>query len=118
LRRNEPEHSITPEAVFEYQWAKSLLDRTLTRLRGGYPDGEFDLMKPFLIGDTARGDGAAAAAQLGMSDGAFKVAVHRMRKRYREALRAEIVETVADPTEVDSEIRYLVTILGRGEYSV
>jgi RNA polymerase sigma-70 factor (ECF subfamily) len=72
-------------------------------------------MKPFLIGDAARGDGAGAAAQLGMSEGAFKVAIHRMRKRYREALRAEIGETVADPSEVDGEIRYLMSILARGE---
>jgi RNA polymerase sigma-70 factor (ECF subfamily) len=114
IRRNEPEHSLTPEAVFEYQWAKSLLDRTLKRLRANYRDNDFDLMKPFLIGDAARGDGAGAAAQLGMSDGAFKVAVHRMRKRYRDSLRAEIGETVADPSEVDGEIRYLMGVLARG----
>jgi DNA-directed RNA polymerase specialized sigma24 family protein len=115
---NEPEHSLTPEAVFEYQWATSLLERTLKRLRDSYPTTDFDLMKPFLIGDAERGDGAAAAAQLGMSDGAFKVAIHRLRKRYREALWAEIGETVADPSEVDGEIRYLMAILARGESGV
>src|SRR5271165_1916299 len=115
---NEPEHSLTPEAVFEYQWATSLLERTLKRLRDSYPTADFDLMKPFLVGDAARGDGAAAAAQLGMSDGAFKVAIHRLRKKYREALWAEIGETVADPSEVDGEIRYLMAILARGESGV
>jgi DNA-directed RNA polymerase specialized sigma24 family protein len=115
LRRNEPEHSLTPEAVFEHQWATSLLDRTLKRLCDSYPQTDFDLMKPFLIGDAARGEGAAAAGQLGLSDGAFKVAIHRMRKRYRMALRAEIGETVADPSEVDGEIRYLMAILARRE---
>jgi DNA-directed RNA polymerase specialized sigma24 family protein len=118
LRCNEPEHSLTPEAVFEYQWASSLLERTLKRLREEYSAANFDLMKPFLIGDAARGDGAAAAAQLGMSDGAFKVAIHRLRKRYREALCAEIGETVADPSEVDGEIRYLMSVLARGQNSV
>lgn len=115
LRRNEPEHSQTPEVVFDYQWASSLLDRTMNRLRGSYPSTDFDQMKPFLIGDAARGDGAATAAQLGMSDGAFKVAIHRMRKRYREALWAEIGETVANPSEVEGEIRYLMSVLARGE---
>jgi DNA-directed RNA polymerase specialized sigma24 family protein len=115
LLHNEPEHSLTPEAVFEYQWATSLLERTLKRLRAGYPATDFDLMKPFLIGDAERGDGAVVAAQLGMSDGAFKVAIHRLRKRYREVLWAEIGETVADPSEVDGEIRYLMAILARGE---
>ena len=50
-----------------------------------------------------------------MSAGAFKVAVHRLRKRYREVLRAEIARTVADPAQVDDEIRYLLTVLARGE---
>jgi RNA polymerase sigma-70 factor (ECF subfamily) len=118
LRRNEPGHSLTPEAVFEYQWATSLLERTLQRLRGSYPSIDFDLLKPFLIGDAARGDGAAAAAQLGLSEGAFKVAIYRMRKRYRTALWAEIGETVADPSQVDGEIRYLMGILARGEGGV
>jgi len=69
--RNEPAHAVTPEALFEYHWAANLLDRTLKRLRAGYPDREFDVMKPFLIGDAAHGHGTAAAEQLGMSQGAF-----------------------------------------------
>jgi hypothetical protein len=118
LRRYEPQHSLTPEAVFEHQWATSLLGRTLKRLRDTYPQPKFDLMKPFLIGDAARGERAVAADRLGLSDGAFKVAIHRMRKRYREALRAEIGETVANPSQVDGEIRYLMAILARGENGV
>lgn len=110
---NGPEHSLTPEAVFEYQWASNLLERTLKRLRISYPDRDFDVMKPFLVGDAARGDSGAAARELEMSDGAFKVAIHRMRKRYRDALHAEILETVSDPAQVDGEIRYLMNILAR-----
>lgn len=111
----EPDHSETPDAIFDYHWAASLLERTLSRLRQSYPAAAFDVMKPFLVGDAARGESAASAAQLGMTDGAFKVAIHRMRKRYREALWAEIAETVADRSEVEGEIRYLMAVLARGE---
>jgi RNA polymerase sigma-70 factor (ECF subfamily) len=113
--RNEPANSLTPEALFEYQWAANLLDRTLKRLRAAYRGPDFDVLKPFLIGDAARGGGAAAAEQLGMSQGAFKVAVHRLKKRYRQALQAEILETVSDPGQVDDEIRYLLRVLAQGE---
>ena len=61
------------------------------------------------------GDSLATATRLEMSAGAFKVAIHRLRKRYRDLSRAEIAKTVADPAEVDDEIRYLMTVLARGE---
>ncbi|MBV8811192.1 MAG: hypothetical protein JO033_21195 [Acidobacteriaceae bacterium] len=111
--RNEPAHALTPEALFEYQWAANLLQRSLNRLRADYPDQEFELLKPFLVGEAARGDGGAAAAQLGVSEGAFKVAIHRLRKRYAKVLRAEVAETVADPGQVEDEIRYLLNVLAR-----
>jgi RNA polymerase sigma-70 factor (ECF subfamily) len=116
--RNEPADSLTPEALFEYSWATSLLQRILQRLRGGYSDHDFDVLRPFLIGEESRGDGIAAAERLGMSAGAFKVAIHRLRKRYHDVLRAEIARTVADPAQVDDEIRYLLTVLARGEKSL
>jgi len=53
------------------------------------------------------------AARLGMTDGAVKVAVHRLRQRYRELLRAEIAETVTDPSDIDVEMRHLVAALRR-----
>jgi DNA-directed RNA polymerase specialized sigma24 family protein len=112
--RNEPVNSLTPEAVFEYRWATGVLDRVLERLRAGYKASDFDVLKPFLLGEAAHGEGAVAAARLGMSEGAFKVAIHRLRKRYREILRSEIAETVADPAQVDDEIRYLLAALTRG----
>lgn len=115
IYRNVPADSLTPEALFEYSWATSLLQRILQRLRDGYSDRDFEVLKPFLVGEEARGDGIATAERLGMSTGAFKVAIHRLRKRYRDVLRAEIAETVADPTQVDDEIRYLLTVLARGE---
>ena len=113
--RSEPAESLTPEALFEYQWAKNLMQRTLQRLRSGYAEHDFDVLKPFLLGDAARGDGVAASEQLGMSEGAFKTAIHRLRKHYRDLVRAEIAETVADASQVDDEIRYLLTVFARGE---
>jgi DNA-directed RNA polymerase specialized sigma24 family protein len=94
--RREPAHSLTPEALFEYRWATSLLDRALKHLRDSFAGNDFDVLKPFLLGEATRGESPAAAARLGLSEGAFKVAVHRLRKRYREVLQAEIAETVAD----------------------
>jgi RNA polymerase sigma-70 factor (ECF subfamily) len=108
-----PAPFLTPEAVFEYQWAAGLLDRTTTRLRACYPPHQFEILKPFLLGEAVRGEGVATAAQLGISDSAFKVTVHRLRKRYREILRAEIAETVADPRQIDEEIQYLLRIVGQ-----
>jgi len=95
-----------------------LLDRVLKRLRAGYAGTDFDVVKPFLVGEAARGESAAAAEGLGVSEGAFKVAIHRLRKRYRELLRSEIAETVANPAEVDDEIRYLLSVLTQGREKV
>jgi len=116
--RREPAHSLTPEAIFEYRWVTGLLDRVLKRLRAGYAGTDFDVVKPFLVGEAARGESAAAAEGLGVSEGAFKVAIHRLRKRYRELLRSEIAETVANPAEVDDEIRYLLSVLTQGREKV
>ncbi len=112
--RIESSHSLTPEALFEYRWATSLLDRALQRLRAGYSGSDFDILKPFLLGESARGESAAAADRLGLSEGAFKVAIHRLRKRYREVLQSEIAETVDDPAEIEGEIRYLLAAVVRG----
>jgi DNA-directed RNA polymerase specialized sigma24 family protein len=113
-RRHEPAHSSTPEALFEYDWALTLLDRALERLRADYTAPDFLRLKPFLLREAPHGQLAATAQQLGASEGALKVAVHRMRKRYREALRAEIAETVSEPGQVEEEIRYLMAVLARG----
>jgi len=110
----EPAHTATPEALFEYQWALTVLERAIERLREDYAPAEFHRLKPFLLGETAHGDLAAAARRLNVSEGSLKVAVHRMRKRFRQTLRAEIAGTVADPREVDSEVRYLIEVLSRG----
>src|SRR5262249_37500774 len=96
----EPTHAETPERLFERRWALALLKQVLGRLRSEYEvPGRgplFDLLKGGLTGDAATAH-AVVAADLGLSEGAVKVAVHRLRKRYGELLRDEIAQTVGDP---------------------
>jgi RNA polymerase sigma-70 factor (ECF subfamily) len=114
--RAEPTHDLTPEKIFERRWALVLLENVLARLhdesaQAGKADS-FDRLKGFLTGEQSAGTYGQLAAELNMSEGAVKVAVHRLRRRYRELLRAEIEETVADPDEIDQEIRALFSALG------
>ncbi|MFG0333862.1 MAG: RNA polymerase sigma factor [Maioricimonas sp. JB049] len=106
----------SPERLYEQQWALTLLGRVIERLRQemsakGKAD-QFEVLKTFLAGTPRDGRLAAAANRLGMSEGAVKVAAHRMRQQYRELLRSEIAGTLADPTETEDEIRSLFAILG------
>jgi RNA polymerase sigma-70 factor (ECF subfamily) len=111
----EPAHACTPERLFERQWALTLLDQVLAELRGEYAAAGktalFECLKGSLTGDAASLPLADAAKQLGMSEGAVKTAAHRLRKRYRELLRAEVAHTVAGPDEVDEELRGLFAAL-------
>lgn len=113
----EPYHELTPEALFERQWATTLLERVLERQHEEYAQRgqavQFDLLKAFLTGDPERGLHHQLATALDMSDAAVRTAVHRLRRRYAELLREEIAATVADPEEVDAEIRFLLAALER-----
>ncbi len=113
---HEPAHDETPERLFERRWALALLERVLARLRGEYEAAGkghlFACLKGRLAGEGATASHARTAAELGVSEGAVKVAVHRMRKRYRELLRDEIAQTVDDPGQVEDEIRALFAALG------
>jgi DNA-directed RNA polymerase specialized sigma24 family protein len=107
---NEPSHGLTPEREFERRFALALLARVLERVRADRPD-DADLL-PYVGGaGDARPYGEIAAAR-GVGEGAVKVAVHRLRGRYRELLRAEIRETVAEDADVDDEIRHLMEVVG------
>jgi RNA polymerase sigma-70 factor (ECF subfamily) len=110
----EPADTLTPERIFEQQWALTLLDQVLARLHAEMTtDGKaalFDALKDHLTGSQAAGY-ATTATRLGMTEGAVKVAAHRLRRRYRELLREEIAQTVATPDEIEEEIRYLFTCL-------
>jgi len=113
----EPTHDRTPERLFERRWALTLLDEVLARLRDEFVAAGklrlFDRIKEYLTGDSGLASYAVVAAELEMSEGAVKVAVHRVRRRYRELLRDQIAQTIADPAEIDDEIRDLFAALGR-----
>lgn len=111
----EPEDDHTPERLYERRWALALLERVLHDLRAGYGDGDraivFEVLRPFLLAGEPGPALASAAATLAMSPSAVKMALHRLRRRYRDLLRAHIAETVADSLEVDDEIRHLLSAL-------
>ena len=75
---------------------------------------QFSVLKPWLVGESDQLSQTAAAAQLGLSESAVKVAIHRLRKRFREMIRREIAQTLPDPALVEEELRYLVEVLVRG----
>ena len=112
----EPAHDETPERIYERRWALSVLDRVLEKLRNEFMHHgraeHFERLKLFLLeqSDTSY---AALASEMNTSEGALKVAIHRLRKRYRELFRQEIADTVADPAEVESELRHLAAVLTR-----
>jgi RNA polymerase sigma-70 factor (ECF subfamily) len=114
--QREPAHDETPERIFERRWALSMLDRVVERLRNEFVHHgraeHFEQLKLLLLGQSDA-PYAALARQMDTSEGAIKVAIHRLRKRYRELVRQEIADTVADPAEVESELRYLAAVLTR-----
>lgn len=110
-------HDATAEKIFERRWAITLLAQVLARLEAEYQaDDKGDLfarLKDTLTGESGRLPYAEIAARLGTSEGAVKVAVHRLRQRYRELLRLEIAGTVATAAEIDGEMRHLFQALSR-----
>jgi len=112
--QREPAHDETPERIFERRWALSVLDGVVDKLRDefvqhGRPE-HFERLKIFLLGHSDA-PYAVLAREMKISEGALKVAIHRLRKRYRELFRQEIADTVADPADVESELRYLAAAL-------
>ena len=96
----------------------SLMERAFAQLSqelGTAGKGEhFVVLKEWLVGDGTAISQATAAQTLGMSEGAVKVAIHRLRKRFRELIRGEVAQTVPDPADADAELRYLVEVLAAG----
>jgi RNA polymerase sigma-70 factor (ECF subfamily) len=111
----EPAHELTPERLFEKQWALMLLERVLCRLDDESAQAGtaelFARLRPALQGDDQALAYRAIGAALGMSDGAVRVAAHRLRVRYRELLREEVGRTTSDPAAVDQEIADLLAAL-------
>jgi RNA polymerase sigma-70 factor (ECF subfamily) len=113
----EPHHDLTPEAIYEKQWALTLLGQSIARLetqfeKAGRKD-QFDQMKRFLLADEERIPYSEIAGKIGLSEGALKVAIHRLRRQFRDALQEEISHTVSHSSEIQDEIRFLMTVVGR-----
>src|ERR1700730_12585028 len=108
----EPRDDLTPEKLFDRQWALMLLERVLVRVREEQVSaGRAELsdhLKGFLTGDSATVRYADVARPLGMTEGAVKVAVHRLRRRFRDTLVQEIADTVVNPADIDAELEYLL----------
>ena len=111
----EPGHDLTPERLYQRAWALTLLEAVLARLRAEYERGGrgvvFQRLKDVLTSGPDAVPYSAIAAELGMTEGAVQVGVHRLRRRYGALLREEIATTVAEPTEVEDEIRELFAAL-------
>lgn len=110
-------HSLPPDELFDRQWALTLLDLTVNRLRAetaaaGKPE-DFEVLKGSLLADRGSIDYGAVAKQLGVNEGAARVAVHRLRKRFREVYREEVSQTLAKGEDLEGEVRHLAAALAR-----
>lgn len=107
----EPSHNWTPEREFERRWAVTLLEQVLERLRDDYDakgkSDVFDRLKPFLTVDYSSDSYAAIANEFEMTQGAVKVAIHRLRQRYRDLIRHEVASTVANEDDTEDELGQL-----------
>jgi RNA polymerase sigma-70 factor (ECF subfamily) len=113
----EPSHDLTAERLFDRRWAMALLDQVVARLgdemRGAGKGALYERIGSALLGPAESTTYARVAEELGMSEGAVRVAAHRLRRRYRELLVEEVGRTVGDPGTVDEEIRDLFEILSQ-----
>jgi len=112
----EPRDELSPEKLFERSWALTVLDRTMARLQAEAISTNkqklFDHLKVYLTAEKSSVPYRDAAAELDMAESAVRVAVHRLRRRYRELLRDEIAQTVTSDDQIEEEIRDLFAALG------
>jgi RNA polymerase sigma-70 factor (ECF subfamily) len=113
----EPADERSPEVAYDQQWAETLLERVLERLRdefdGAGKQRRFDALKSFLTEDRGATTYAEVAARLDLSESAVKSGVYRLRRRYGELVRDEIAQTVTSAEAVEDEIRYLLDVLAQ-----
>ena len=113
--RQEPADPVTPEEIFERRWTLNLLGRVVDRLRQEQADAglaeQFARLEGFLTGQDVDTRYQVVADALGTTTGAVKTAVHRLRRRFGELLRAEVAETVSDPALVDDEVKHLLRVM-------
>ena len=111
----EPTDEVTPETLYERRWVLTLLDLVLARVRAELTEAgkgaHFEPLKPALTGDATAADYESAGERLGLTAAAAKQAGYRLRKRYRQLFRAEVLRTVADEGDVDDEIRRILAVL-------
>jgi RNA polymerase sigma-70 factor (ECF subfamily) len=112
---HEPAHELTPDRIFDRNWALTLLSRVVERLRREYDNAgrsdRFEELLTILTRDPVSGSYSDVARRLGTTEGNVRVAVHRLRRRYGLLLHEEIAATVVDETEIDDEIRALFSAL-------
>jgi RNA polymerase sigma-70 factor (ECF subfamily) len=105
----------TADAVFDREWAVALVNHAVERLAAEHAVEarrlHFEVLKPWLLGDLGALTQSGAAERLGCTENAVRVAVHRLRRRFRELVKQEILHTVNDPAAVSEELRYLVEVL-------
>jgi RNA polymerase sigma-70 factor (ECF subfamily) len=113
----EPASESTPESQYERRWALALLEGVLLGLENEYrEEGKADLFRVLKSSLTVNRSALVypdLAVNLGLTEGAVRVAVHRLRQRYRQRLRLEVARTVASPDEVEEELHYLFQVLAR-----
>jgi RNA polymerase sigma-70 factor (ECF subfamily) len=112
----EPANESNPDAAYEQRWAVTLIEQVLATLRREYGATDkarlFEELKGFIWGDKSTASYAEIAGALNLTEGTVKVAVHRLRQRFRELLRAEVAHTVARPDDIDAELRHLISVAG------
>lgn len=105
----------TPDAFFDRQWGLAVLDLALTALAAEHElqgkTEQFQVLKPWLTGEASGLSQSEAALRIGMKEGAVKVAIHRLRKRFRELVKAEIAQTVSTEEEAREELRYFIEVV-------
>ena len=113
----DPAIRLDPDEAFDRQWALTLLDLTLKRLQAEFASAgraaDFEVLKGCLMAAHGAIDYATVAERLGVNSGAARVAVHRLRKRFRAIYREEISHTLAEDADLDGELRYLAAALAR-----
>jgi RNA polymerase sigma factor (sigma-70 family) len=113
--RREPADPLTPERIFERRWALTVVDHAMARLRqhclASGKGEQFERLQSVLTGDAGPDSYRLLSEELGMSEGAVRVAIHRLRRRFASLVREEIAQTVSNPSEVEGELRYLTAVL-------
>jgi RNA polymerase sigma factor (sigma-70 family) len=111
----EPAAGISPEAMYDRRWALTLIERVMNRLREEYAAGgktaEFEALKGYLAAERGGIPYAEVSAQLGINEGAARMTVHRLRRRFREVFREEIAQTIGSQEEFQDEIRLMMSAL-------